>query len=215
MVKAAMSEAVIRYGCSLLRLLFARAPGGEGLQHIRVGKKSVTLCAKKRAINGAGHVAASGHFLRGDLDLATVTVGIGDGGAVDDTIQTGPESIGHAHRARLAGGIHSVAGQGECFESFCGLANGAKFGVGAGVAFGSDCVACPHQYFSGVAVDDKRAEGDGRGGIKALRREADETFHEPAVYFLLQVIEWDFDCHVERYHGEIVPTKDYRPRITG
>jgi len=105
-----------------------------------MSKESITLVAENGAVDDALHVAARVHFGGADVNLIAVAIGVLDGGAIDDPIETSPESGAHAHGAGLASGVEGVSGERNRLESLCGFANGADFGVGAGVEFLHDGV---------------------------------------------------------------------------
>ncbi len=107
------------------------------------------------------HVRASCYFRSGNVDLVTVPIGIGNGGAKDDAIEPGPESIGHAHGARLTGGIHGVAGEARGLKLLAGEANGTEFGMGRRVVVAHDSVGGAEETLARSRVNDEGAKGSG------------------------------------------------------
>jgi len=114
--------------------------------------------AENGTVDDAGHLRALGDLYSRNVNLQTVAVGVVDRGAVNDAIELGPESVGHAHRAWLTCGVHSVSRKRRLPEFLACKAHGADFGVGTGIAFAKDRVGCAHQGFAGLGVDDQRAE---------------------------------------------------------
>lgn len=94
-----------------------------------MGEKSVGFIAQHRAIHDALHVTARGYFNCGNLNLSAVIVCIGNGGAVDDPIDSSPQGSAHAHRAGFAGGVEGVAGERKFLKPLGGEADGPDFGV--------------------------------------------------------------------------------------
>ncbi len=129
------------------------------------------------AFDDAGHVGTFGYFASRDLDLAAELVGVGDGGAVDDTIEAGPEGVCHTHGAGLAGGVEGVALQRETLEFFAGEADGADLGVGAGIIFFADGIGRAHKAFAGPAMEDVGAEGHGVVGLQGTGGPGGEVAH--------------------------------------
>ena len=159
---------------SYVRLL-GGGPGFEGLLHVGVGEEGEALLVAEGADDfGGGHVGALREFGGGDADLAAEAVGVGDGGAVDDAVEAGPEGVGHAHGARLAGGVEGVATEGEGAEAAAGAADAAEFGVGARVVLTGDGVEGTHEADAGEGVDDLGAEGDGMRREQGARGPAGE-----------------------------------------
>ena len=152
-------------------LVSAGLPGAKGPQHVGVGEKSITFIAQDGTVDDALHVAARSDLGGGDLDLVAVAIGVGNGGAVDDAIETGPESRAHAHGTGLAGGVECVAGKREFLEALGGEADGTDFSVGAGVEFAGDVVESPQQQGSRIGVKDGSAERPGICGAEGARGE--------------------------------------------
>src|SRR5258708_3437130 len=115
---------------SLERLILARTPRSKGLLHIGVREKRVAQNAQDWTVHATGHVRAPGHLLCRNMNLQAMPVGIGDGRAKHDTVKPRPKRVGHAHRARLAGGVHRVPSQGRALQLLARKANGAGLGVG-------------------------------------------------------------------------------------
>jgi hypothetical protein len=135
------------------------------------------LFALDGAFDDAGHVGAFGYFSCGDLDLAAELIGVGDGGAVDDAIEAGPEGVCHAHGAGLAGGVEGVALERKTFEFFAGEADGADLGVGAGIILFSHSVSRAHEAFARLGMEDVSAEGDGVIGLQGTGGPGGEVAH--------------------------------------
>jgi len=131
------------------------------LLHVGVREESEAGVALDGAFDEAGHVGALRYFGGRDLDLQAEAVGVGDGCAVDDAVEAGPESAGHAHGAGLAGGVEGVAAERKTLELLAGEADAADLGVGAGVVLRAYGVVSSHEAGAGGGVEDVGAEGDG------------------------------------------------------
>jgi len=104
------------------------------------------------------------------MDLQAEPIGIVDRRTKNYAIEPGPQRIGHAHRARLAGGIHRIAGKRWVFQFLASKADGAGFGVGARIAFPKDGVGGAHEAFTRARVYDERAERHWTGRNQGARR---------------------------------------------
>ena len=145
--------------------------------HVGVREESEAGVAFDGAFDGTGHVGALRYFGGGDLDLQAEAVGVGDGGAVDDAVETGPERAGHAHGAGFAGGVERVAAERKALELLAGEADAANLGVGAGVVLRAYGVVGSHETGAGDGVEDVGAEGDGAGGFKREGGPCGEVAH--------------------------------------
>ena len=145
--------------------------------HLWVSEEGYALFVFDGAFDDAGHVGTFGYFASGDLDLAAELVGVGDGGSVDDAIEAGPESVCHAHGAGLAGGVEGVAFERKTFEFFAGEADGADFGVGAGIILFADGIGGAHKAFAGLGMEDVGAEGHRVIGLQGTSGPGGEVAH--------------------------------------
>jgi len=137
---------------------FAGGPEVKCPQHTGMGKKSIAFIAQNGAVDDAGHVAAGGNFSCRNADLVAMSIGVFNRSSIDDTVKPGPQGRAHTHGARLAGGVERISGERKLLELLGGLANGADFGMGAGVELLRDCVQCAKQRLAGFGVDDGCAE---------------------------------------------------------
>ena len=153
------------------------APSAKSFLHIRMREKGDAKIAQHGAVDDGQHVGAAGDVARGNVDLEAKAGGVGDGGAVDDAIDARPERVGHAHRARLARGIHCVAGERRTLQLFAGEAHGAQLGVGGRIAFGHDGVDGLHELFAGLRVDDEGTERDRAKRLERASGKAVERAH--------------------------------------
>jgi hypothetical protein len=143
-----------------LRLVFLTAgPGGKGPQHPRVSKEAVAELTQYGAGYDALHVASPGNFRGRDVDLAAIAVSILDCCSENQPIESRPKCIGHAHGARLTGGIKCVSLEGMAFEFFACETDGAQLGMGGGVVFPGHGIASAGESLPALAVDDEGAEG--------------------------------------------------------
>src|SRR5258708_28418306 len=140
--------------------MLARTPGAKGLLHIGMREKSVAQIAQDWTVHATGHVRASRYFLCRNVNLEAVPVRVGDGRAKYNAVKSGPKRVGHAHRARLAGGIHRVPGQGWTSQLLAGEANGARLGVGTRIDLAKHCIGPPHQSLTRARITDQSAERD-------------------------------------------------------
>jgi hypothetical protein len=150
------------------------------------------------------HVASPGKLGGRNLDLAAIPVRILDGGAVNHTIESCPESIGHAHGARLAGGIKCIALELVALAFFACQANGAQLGVRGGVVFYGYRIAGTHERFSALAVDNQGAKGHRPRGLETKSSEFDQGFE---VSFIrrggIDGRGWFNDLNGFNSHGEV------------
>jgi hypothetical protein len=111
------------------------------------------------------------------MNLEAILVGIGDGGAKYNAVESGPKRVGHAHGARLAGGVHRVPGQGRALQLLARKANGARFGVGTRIALTQNRIGSPHQPLSGARVYNQSAERDRVGSFERACGELKDLAH--------------------------------------
>src|ERR1700680_2589274 len=111
--------------------LLAGCPGAEGFLHIRVREKRDAQVAKNRTLHNAVHIGTARYLLCVDADLRDMATSVGDGRAVDDAVEIGPQRVGHAHGAGCTGGVHRVAGEAGSFEFFASKADRARFAMSA------------------------------------------------------------------------------------
>jgi len=133
-------------------------PRSKGFLHIGVRKKRGTQISQDWSVHAARHVRAPRHFLRGNMNLEAMPIGVGNGRAEYDAVESGPQRVGHAHRARLASGVHRVSGQGRTLQLLAGQANGARFGVGTWIALAHDRIGPTHQPLAAARVYNQCAE---------------------------------------------------------
>ena len=101
-------------------LAFRDAPRHETLSASSGCVKSAyAQFAQHRAFHHAAHVRTPRHFLRRNLNLPAMAIGVRDGRAVNHAIQPRPQSVAHAHRTRLAGRVHRVTRQGRTLAVSC------------------------------------------------------------------------------------------------
>lgn len=161
-------------------------------------EERVAEIAENRAFDGAGHVGTFGDLRSGNVDLQTVAIGVVDGGAVNNEIELGSDRVGHAHWARLAGAIHRVAGKRRLLELFAGEADGAHFGVGAGIVFAKNGIGGAHQRPPGFGVDNQRAEW---GGMRRIHRASSEGVDVAYALFVERSYTSAYFCR--GWHGAI------------
>jgi hypothetical protein len=133
--------------------------------------------AKHGAIDDAMHVGAARDLTRGNVNLEAEAAGVGDRGAVNDAIEPRPESVGHAHRARLAGGIHRVTGERRALQFLAREADGANLGVRRRIVFARHTVGGLHEELAGARLDDECAKRDGARRVQCASGEAIEGAH--------------------------------------
>jgi hypothetical protein len=114
--------------------------------------------SEQGTLNRAVHVGSLRDFFGGNLNLQAMTIGIGDCGAVHNTIKPGPQRVAHAHGARLASGIQSEAGEGGALEFLAAQANGAQFSVRGGIVFAHDGIGGADEPLTGRSIDDQGSE---------------------------------------------------------
>ena len=103
-----------------------------------MSKESITFVAQNGAVDDAGHIAARGDFNGGDANLIAVAICVCDCGAVNNAVETGPESGTHAHGAGFTGCVERITIERKFAQAFGCLANGADFSMGARVEFLGD-----------------------------------------------------------------------------
>ena len=135
------------------------------------------------------------------MNLEAVPVGVGNGGAIYDAIEPGPERISHAHRARLAGGVHRVPGQRRALQFLAGQPNGARLGVGAWIVLAKDCIRCAHQPLTAARVDNQRAEWDWVGRFESACGELENLAHALFVGRHQTCGNFSCGCHAAIYHN--------------
>src|SRR5579862_3758734 len=129
-------------------------------------KKGYTQIAEHGPFDDAVHIGAARDFLSVNMYLADKAVSVRNRCAVDDAIELRPESVSHAHRTRLARGIHRITRQEGLFQFLAGEADGAGFAVSARIVLRHYRVRPDHQTLARLRVDDKRAERHGAGSLQ-------------------------------------------------
>ena len=140
--------------------MLACAPRSKGFLHIGVREKCVAQIAHDWTVYATGHIRAPRDFSSWNMNLEAMPIGIGDGRAKNDAVKPGPKRVGNAHRARLAGGVHRVPGQGRTLQLLASKANGARLGVGTRIALAQNRIGPAHQPLSGARVYNQSAERD-------------------------------------------------------
>jgi hypothetical protein len=112
---------------------FAGGPEAKRPQHTGMGKKSIAFIAQNGAVDEAAHIAAGGDFSGGNADLVAMSIGVFNRRAIDNAVESRPERRAHAHGAGFASAVERVSSQRNPPEPLGGFANGAHFGVRAGI----------------------------------------------------------------------------------
>ena len=133
--------------------------------------------AEHGALDNTAHVGPARDLARGNMNLIAEATGVSDCGAIDDAIETRPERVGHAHRARLAGGVHGEAGERRTLELFAREANCADLGMRGGIVFAHHGVGGSHKELAGARLDNESTEGHGARRVQSAGSEAIESAH--------------------------------------
>ena len=184
-------------------LIPARAPGSKGLLHIGVREKSVAQIAQDGTVHTTKHVRASRHFFCRNMNLEAMPIGIVNGCAKYDAVESGPKRVGHAHRAWLAGGVHRVPRQGRALQFLAGKASGARFGVGTRIAFTQNCIRPAHQPFAGAGVYNQGAEWNRVSCLERTRGELKDLAHALFVHCQKTWCHFCRGRHAAIYHNAL------------
>ena len=141
-------------------------------------EKRVAQLAQHRAVDDAGHVRAARHFLRGDVNLHARSGWRRRSSRRRPRDRAGPQRVGHAHRAGLAGGIHRVAGEDWCASASC--RRGGRCASRRGSwdrSRGMTALAARISVSPVARVNDQRAEGDGMRRFQRARGETHDRAH--------------------------------------
>lgn len=131
------------------------------------------------------------------MNLAAIPVGVGDGRAEHNTVEPGPQRIGHAHRARLASGVHRVSRESQSLQLFASQPNSAQFGVRRGVGLCESIVGGAHQPGACLRVDNQRAERDRARRFHRSRGKGNDFAHALFINGIYSGAERGIDRHIE------------------
>ena len=157
--------------------ILARTPGSEGFLHVGMREKRFAQIAQDWTVYATGHIRAPRDFSSWNMNLDAKLVGIGDGRPKYDAVESGPKRVGHAHGARLAGGVHRVPSQGRALELLASKANSACLGVGTRIALTQNRIGSAHQPLSGTCVYNQGAERDRMGSFEGACGELKDLAH--------------------------------------